>query len=57
MELRPLAAHLTATQAELILADADHFLNLCTDAIHPTHLGSRQHETIGREVLGAVSDD
>ena len=57
VQLRPLRARLTATQAELILADADDFFNLGTDAIQPTHLGSRQREAIGRIVLGAVSDD
>jgi hypothetical protein len=41
MPLRPLRARLTAAQAELILTDTDHFLNLCADARHPTHLASR----------------
>jgi hypothetical protein len=56
MHSRPRRARLTATQAELIFADADHFSDLRADAIQPTHLGSWQREAIGGEVLGAVSD-
>jgi uncharacterized protein (TIGR02646 family) len=41
MELRPLRAHLTATQGELILAEAEHFFNVGTEARQPTHFSSR----------------
>jgi hypothetical protein len=56
MPLSPLKARLTAAQAELILTDTDPFPNLCVDAIHSTHLASRQGLAIGRIVFGAVSD-
>jgi hypothetical protein len=42
---------------EVISVCKDHLLKLRADAIHPTPLGSRQHETIGGEVRGAVSDN
>jgi hypothetical protein len=55
--LRPLRAGLTAAQAELVLADPDHFLNLSAEAIHLAYLCCRQGEAIGGTILGAVSDD
>jgi hypothetical protein len=57
MDLRPLRARLTATQPGLIPTDPEHFFNLGADAIQPADLGRRQRETIGGQVLGAVSDD
>ena len=57
MQLSPLGARLTAGQTELIFAHPDDFLDLGTDAIQSTDLGSRQCQAIGRVVLGAVSDD
>jgi hypothetical protein len=42
MLLSPLGTRLTAGQPELILADADDFLNLGADPIQSAHLGSRQ---------------
>ena len=52
MQLRPFRARLTATQAKLIVVDAEDFFNLCPDAREPTHLSSRQGEAMGRLVLG-----
>ncbi len=57
MRLCLLRARLTATQPKLILTDADHFFDLGPETIQPADLGSRQPETIGGKVLGAVSDD
>jgi hypothetical protein len=57
MQLSPLGPGLTARQAELVLTDADHFLNLRADAIQPPHLHHRQRQAIGGVVLLAVSDN
>lgn len=57
MPLRPFRARLTVTQAELILADADHFFDLCAYAVHLPDLCSRECQAIGGVVFGAVSDD
>jgi hypothetical protein len=57
MQLRPLRARLTAGQAELILADANHFLDLCPYSVVATDLGGRQRQAIGGVVLLAVSDN
>src|SRR3712207_1554174 len=45
--LSPWRARLTARQAQLILADPDHFLDLCTEAIQLAHLRGRQPQAIG----------
>ena len=57
MQLRPLRACLTAGQAELILAHSNDFFYLGPEAIEPPDLRSRQHQTVGGIVLGAVPDD
>jgi hypothetical protein len=57
MSLRPFGSCLTASQLKLILADTDHFLNLCAERVQATHLSGRKRQTIGGVVLGAVSDD
>lgn len=57
MYLSLLRACWTATQLELIFTDPERFCNLGAEAIQPADLGSRQRETIGGKVLGAVSDD
>ena len=57
MQLRPLGARLTARQTELILAHFNDFLDLGTGAIEAADLCRRQCETMGGEILGAVSDN
>jgi hypothetical protein len=57
MDLRPLRARLTARQPELILTDADQFLNLRAYTVPLPHLHGRQRQAIGGVVLFAVSDN
>jgi hypothetical protein len=54
--LGPLGAGLTAGEAQLILADADHFHNWCADARQAAYLRGREREAIRGIVLGDVSD-
>src|SRR5262249_10091516 len=55
MLLSPFRACLTAGQAQLILADPDHFLDLCAQAIESAHLRSRKCRLMGGFLLLAVS--
>jgi hypothetical protein len=56
VHLRPLGARLTATQAELILTDANNLFNVGARAIQATYLCGRQRQAVGGRVLLAVSD-
>ena len=57
MDLRPLCTRLTAREAELILTNANQFLDLGTSTIQLPHLHGRQRQAIGGVVLFAVSDN
>src|SRR5262245_64612479 len=57
VRLRPRGARLTATQAELILTDADDLFNLGAPAIPAPYLWGRQRQAVGGIVLFAVSDN
>jgi hypothetical protein len=57
VHLRLLGAHLTARSTELLLTDADDFLDLGTYPVQLPHLHGGQRQAIGGVVLVAVSDN
>src|SRR5688572_15599100 len=56
MQLGARGTGLTAGKPQLIFAYTNDFLYLGSDAMEPPHVGRRQRQTVGRKVLGAVSD-
>jgi hypothetical protein len=57
MQLGALRACLTAAQPELVLAGADHFLDLGANGIQAAYFSGRKRQAIGGIVLGVVSAD
>ena len=47
MQLGALGSYLTAAQAELVLAGADHFLDLGAKGVQAAYFSGRQRQAIG----------